>query len=280
MKFKAILLGVMAAASLASCQGPQGKPLGEIADATAGDSLMYYFGEMRGADYKRQAVRDTTLATKESVRAYLEGVEAGLKALRDHDEAYNRGVSLGMQMATNIQQFEKDYGETLSERLFLDGLATTLTTDSLNDGSKAQQEFHRLLDGFNRQKAERDSQTSQTALAETAKAEKYVELTPWLYAKASPADGERLKEGDKVKLKVSVREVGGKILPAPFPPEMTIGERMKDSPLMAALLAMKPGETGDFYTTGHALFGPRCQQIGIGPASVLKMQVTADRAED
>ncbi len=87
----------MAAAGLmlASCQGGASSDgqasSGDLKNATPADSLIYYFGQMRGAEYRRQAERDTTLADAQAKKAYLQGVQAGMNAVKSADEAYDNG---------------------------------------------------------------------------------------------------------------------------------------------------------------------------------------------
>ena len=127
MKIKSYLSIAGAALMLAACQGASekgGKSLADIPNATAADSLIYYFGQMRGAEYQREAERDTTLDTDQAKKAYVQGVQAGLNAAKANDEAYNRGLFLGMQMAMNMQQFKDEYDVQLNKKVFVESYPT------------------------------------------------------------------------------------------------------------------------------------------------------------
>lgn len=281
MKIKAIMGAGLACVALASCQGPQGSPLSEIDNATPGDSMMYYFGQIRGNEFKREAEKDTLLSTAAARKAYIDGVQAGIKAARGNDDAYNRGLFMGLQMAMNVNSFREDYDVKLDPKVFMEGMAESFSSDSISNDMTAQQEFHRLMNQFNEQKEIRDREKAALNLKADAAKQGLTEITPDLYGKAGEAsDSLRIKEGDKLKFEIRIEDGQGKEIPAPFPKEMTVGQRMNKSPLSAAVMQLKSGETGTFLTTGQALFGPRCAQIRIAPSEVLTMIVTPTLIED
>ena len=100
------LLPIAAIACVAvSCQTGTGSGLSENSSQT--DSLMYYLGQMNAADYLREATRDTTLKEVSEKQAYLSGVRAGLNALKEGNDNYNKGVMMGMQMASQMMSFSE-----------------------------------------------------------------------------------------------------------------------------------------------------------------------------
>ena len=198
MKFKSFLCMAAAGLMLASCQNNSATGAGSASEAAKADSLMYYFGQFRGIEYKRTAETDTTLSSEDARHEYLRGVQAGLNAVKAGNEAYNQGVSLGMQMAMNMAQFSDDYGVKLSNRGFLKGLREALESDSVADQNEMQKEFYRILGEFNTAKENRDKEAATAALVKEAGAKKLSKITDNLYGSVGNAQGEKLKAGDKV----------------------------------------------------------------------------------
>lgn len=280
MKFKSLLSIAAAGLVLAACQTPEGKTLGQISDASKADSLIYYFGQMRGAEYQREAANDTTLASKQARQEYINGVKAGLNAVKAGKDAYNNGVFLGMQMAMNMAQFKKDYDVTLSNRVFLESLAEAIESDSIGNPQELQKEFYRIMGEFNKQKEERDREASTQALEKEASAKKMAKISDNLYGNVPAAKDMKIKDGDKVKVDIKITDSKGNPVNAPLPSTIVVGQRMKDSPINDALLSLSSGQKGTFLTSAYALFGPRCSQMGVEPNDVLTIDLTPTIEEE
>lgn len=268
----------MAACGLmfAACQNPEAKSLSEISNASKADSLIYYFAQMRGAEYDREAQRDTTMATSEAKKAYVLGVQAGLNAAKADNEAYNRGLFLGMQMAMNFQQFKKDYDIQLNKKVFIESLAEALSSDSVASPSDMQREFYRIMGEFNSQKEERDKEAATENLLKAASDMKMKKIADGLWGEVTEkTDGEQIKDGDNVEVKITLAHADGKTIEAPLPSKVKIGARNLSTPIGDAIKSLKSGETGKFATTAQALFGQRASQMGAEPAEVIIMTVKA-----
>ncbi|MDE6533181.1 MAG: hypothetical protein K2J49_00650 [Muribaculaceae bacterium] len=274
MNLKSLFSIAAAGLMLAACQNPEGKTLGQVSDASKADSLIYYFGQMSGADYQRKADSDTTLATDNARKEYISGVKAGLNAIKAGKDTYNDGLMMGMQIAMNMAQFKKDYGVTLSNKVYLESLAEAISSDSLGNPQKMQQEFYRIMSEFNREKELRDSEAASEALAKAAAAKNMSKISDNLYGNVAKNDGEKLKDGDNIKLNIKITDTNGKTVKAPMPSTLTIGRRMKESPLNEAFLSLSSGQNGVFLSSAQALFGPRCTQLGLQPDDVLTIDMT------
>ncbi len=276
MKIRSILSIAAAGLLLAACQNSGDKAASGLADETAkADSLMYYFGQLRGSEYEQQAMQDTTLDSKTARQEYLKGVQAGLNAVKAGKDAYNNGVFLGMQMAMNMSQFAEDYGVKLSNKAFVRGMREAVMADSVTaNPNDLQQNFYRLMGEFNSAREKRDSIASADALVEEASAKKYTKVTDGLYSLSAPADGVKIKDGDKVKLALKITTPDGNQVNAPLPDQITVGKRMAGNPVNDALLTLASGQTGKFMTTAHNLFGQRSAQMGLKPSDVLLFEVT------
>ncbi len=280
MKLKSFFSIAAAGLLLASCSNSEGgNSADSLSNASKADSLIYCFGQMRGAEYQREAANDTTLDSKEAKQEYLRGVRAGIQAVKAEQEAYNRGLFLGMQMAMNMNQFKEDYNIQLSSKVFLESLSEALNCDSAVNTTKMQSDFYRLMGEFNKEKETRDKEAAETALKEAAASKKMEKITDDLYGSVAKSDKEKIKKGDKVKLDLTITNPQGKEIDAPFPKELTIGQRMANTPLNDAVTSLASGEKGSFVTTAQALFGNRCAQMGLKPADVLTLTITPTVAE-
>lgn len=279
MKIKSYLSIAGAALMLAACQGASekgGKSLADIPNATAADSLIYYFGQMRGAEYQREAERDTTLDTDQAKKAYVQGVQAGLNAAKANDEAYNRGLFLGMQMAMNMQQFKDEYDVQLNKKVFVESLSDAISADSVQDAREMQKEFYRIMGSFNEQKEKRDKEAADAALTQEAAKLKLAKISEVLYGEVTAKnDSAKIKTGDNVVMEIKLSNAGGKEIEAPLPSRGKVGARNIMAPLNDALTALKTGETGKFVTSAQALFGQRCQQLGMKPADAVVFTMKA-----
>ena len=103
MKVKYLGALALGATMLVGCGTvPQSKELSEISNATMADSLAYYLGEQGAMAYWQAAAQDTTLKTEAARAAYLKGFQKGMESISEED-AYNRGVSQGMNLAMYLK---------------------------------------------------------------------------------------------------------------------------------------------------------------------------------
>lgn len=277
MKIRHFLSIAAAGLILGACSSNSGSDGARKADASMvakGDSLVYYFGQMRGAEYLREAASDTALDNEAAHQAYLRGVKAGLSAVKAEQEAYNKGLFLGMQMAMNFNQFEKDYGMRLNTQKFIQGITETLNADSVVNTSKVQSSFYRIMNEFNQEKEARDKAVADAALEEAAKKEHFTKITDDLYGKVAESLGQKIKDGDRINIDFTVTNLDGKPVEAPFPKSLVVGQRLNNTPLAEAFKSLVSGEKGTFLTTAQALFGARSSQLGVEPTEVLRIVVT------
>lgn len=78
-------------ALLASCGPDKGRDISEFRNASTGDSLMYYYTQMRAYEYWREADSDTSMRNPEQRRRFLDGLKAGMDAIKksSNDANYN-----------------------------------------------------------------------------------------------------------------------------------------------------------------------------------------------
>lgn len=274
MKHLKFLPLVALACAAVACQNGGGS-LSE--NSSTSDSLVYYLGQMNAGDYLREANRDTTMKELQSKQAYLEGVKAGLAALKEGDETYNKGVMMGMQMANNIINFGENTGVMLDKSGYVASLSGALMADTMPNSQLAQMEFRRLMTKIDNEKKERDQITSRETLGQVAKASNLPKIDDDLYGQVtSTTDGPILNDGDEVTAELTVTKENGEELSMPMPSKGKIGNtRSFPAVVSNAMLNLKSGETGEFMTTAHALLGNRAKQMNLEPKDVLKMTVKA-----
>ena len=270
----------MAVAVLATgCQN--GSDSGLSSTSTPADSLMYYLGQMRAIEYKREAERDTAMNTPEARRAYMQGMEAGMSGMRADDEAYNKGFMQGMQMAVNMHDFTENYGLKLSQQVFLKSLKSSLDSDSLPENRKVQVEFRRLMNQIQADKEEQDKQASRETLSQEAAKMDLPKINDDLYGTVTEkTDGEAFKDGDEVNIDIKVTKADGSEIRGQLPTKVKVGGRNVPEMVTEALKTMKDDETAKFATTAVAFYGQRAKQMGLEPTDVVCFTVKAETVKE
>lgn len=271
------ILPIAAIACLAvSCQNGGGGTLSESASQT--DSLMYYLGQLNAADYLREANRDTTMKEESQKQAYLKGVRQGLASLQEGNEAYNKGVMLGMQMASQMISFSEQMDVTIDRKSYINSLSSALAADTLPNSGTLQSEFRKVMQNIENTKNEKDKAASRESLSHEAQKASLPKISDDLYGKvvnAVPGDTTALAEGDEVNVVVELSKADGESLNMPFSPKGKIGNKRNFPEVVSeAILALKSGETGEFMTSAHALLGNRVRQMDLEPNDVINLKIT------
>lgn len=258
-----------------SCQTGTGSGLSESSTPT--DSLMYYLGQMNGADYLREATRDTTLKESSEKQAYLNGVRAGLAALKEGNENYNKGVMMGMQMASQMMSFSEQMGVEVNRNSYVNSLSNTIMSDSMPNTGMAQTEFRKVMANIEAAKEARDQAASQESLKQVAAKAGLPQISDDLYGKVTnTTDGEALTSDEEVTVEAQLEKENGETINMPVSSKGKIGNRRNFPEVVSnAILTLKSGETGEFMTSAHALLGARSKQMNLEPTDVVKMTITA-----
>ena len=243
-------------------------------NVTTADSLLYYFGQLRAADYWQITYNDSTKASRESRNEFLKGIRAGMDAARDN-EAYNQGLYIGVQIALNLSDFAEDYNVDFNRQILLNTLEDGLKNDSVVNTGEANQAFRQILQKLTIQKEETDRHITLETLAEAAKAGKWQKISESLYAVApatGTGEGDILKDGDVAGVKVSIRNTDGKEIDHRDTDRMNIGQGFP-GPVTEALHTMKIGQTRKFYTTGPEMFGRFAERYNVKPTQIIEFTV-------
>ena len=262
---------------LASCSnekgGDAGRSIADYGELTTADSLLYYFGQLRAADYWQYAKSDSVLASRESRDEYLKGLRAGLDAARTGD-AYNQGLYVGVQLAMNMKEFTDEYGVELNRKLVYNAIEDGLANDSAVNTVEANRMFRQVLEVLNTQKEAKDRETSIATLSEAAKAGKWQKISDTLYGGLVKAAGEGavVKTGDMVGIEVEINDTDGREIDRRSMERTRVGQSFP-GPITDAINTMKIGETRTFYTTAPAMFGRMMGRYNLKATQVLAFTV-------
>lgn len=242
----------------ASCQ-KGGKSLADIKDATPADTMMYYFGEMQAYNYLQDAETDTMLRSDNSKAEFIKGFRTALR-LDDDNQAYNKGLQLGLRLAIRLREFEKRYGKDFSEAVLAESLENALYRDSINI-AEAQKGYYLVKDRYDYNTAQSEIGAAKENLAAHGKAQGYEMLSDTLYFKEvvpGYKGGVHFKKGDRLAVELTASTIDGKeIVARQFPDSLTLGEGRVPPVVREAIYTMTNGETCKFMTTARTLFGKR-----------------------
>ncbi len=274
MKLKNLsFLGIASLMLLASCDGRKTQSISDISDATPGDSVMFYFGQNLATDFWLGTESDTTLRGENEREDYLRGVEAGIAAARQN-EAYNKGLFVGVQVAANLKDFKELYPDIkLDEKVLISALRAGLESDTAVNTAEAKSKFYKLMDDLARSKEKADIKIAEAKLAQEGPKLGMKVQGPMLYSKiVTPGNGPEIKIGEKIALELSVSTINGDMVGIKLPKEVVVGRSYTVPMLGAALPGMKVGETRQFLSTPMEVT-PRRYKLGEYKAEQL-MKVT------
>lgn len=278
MKFsKTIVAAGAACLMLASCSGEKsgesGRTIADYGEMTTADSLLYYFGQLRAADYWQFAKSDSVLSTRQSRDEYLKGLRAGLDAARS-DDAYNQGLYVGIQLAMNMKEFSDEYGVDLNRKIVYNAIEDGLANDSAVNTVDANRMFRKVLETLNVEKEAKDRETAMATLSEAAKAGKWQKISDNLYGGLvkTPGEGAVVKDGDYVGVEVEINDTDGHEIDRRSMERTRVGQSFP-GPVSEAISKMKIGETRTFYTTAPAMFGRLMARYNLKPSQVLTFTV-------
>lgn len=242
----------------ASC-GHKPTPISEMKNASAADSMMYYFGEMQAAYYWQDAETDTLLRTQASRDDFMKGFKAAMK-MDDDNSAYNKGLQLGLRLALRVREFQQRYGTDFSEDMLAESMEYFLRNDSAFDIREAQREYYALKNRYEFDKASAEIEDAVVNLRTRGAAKGFSAVNDTLYVKdVTPArTGRFLQEGDRIAIEISVSTIDGhEVVARQFPDSITLGEGRIPEIVRNAIYTMADGQTRQFMTTPRTLFGRR-----------------------
>lgn len=261
---------------LGSCSGAdtEGKPLSDYKNATQSDSLSYYYGEMFASQFWQMNANDSDATSQAARKQYLEGVAKGL-ALGGKDKAYSEGVLAGLQIALGTREVEKELGVKVNTEMVQSGLARGLRSDSAVDVSKSQMEMQRIIQVLGEKKDKENNAKAEKALKAAASKAGMKQMAPQMYGKVVKAGtGPVLKQGDAVKVKISMTDSKGKDVAGQMPDVIHVGTEFANLPLGAVIEKMHAEESLDLLTSAMAIFGPNCSRLNMNPEDIISVKIS------
>lgn len=254
--FSLALVAIMAGA----CKNTRDpKSFDDMVNPSSADSMMYYFGEMNAASYWQDAETDTALRSEKAREDFVKGFKEAIYLAKDN-EAFNKGLQLGLRLAVRLNEFENRYGIDFPEDILVAALRNSLEADGRADVAKSQQGYYNIKDRLEIEASKRELLGSKQQLAKKGREYGYEMVSDTLYAMdVTPAGpGPRFKDGDRVAVYVTASTIDGKeIVARQFPDSITIGAGRVPRIVCLGIHTMTNGQTRKFMTTPRTLFGKR-----------------------
>ena len=254
---------------LVSCGNDKGRELSDYPEASTGDSLLYYYMQMKAQEYWDRANSDTALRNPEQRKRFLEGVEKGISLVGD-DDNYNRGLRLGVRFATNTKDFERKYDVDLNDEIMIEGLRYGLRDGNEDISIDNQKEFYRLLDKMKTALKEKEEAIAVKALADAAEKNGLEKISDNLFYKViRKGSGPMVRDGDIIEVAADYERSDGENLGLPSPVTVTVGETSVPIVMNTAYKLLNRGTTAKFATTARALFGSRTSIMGLQDCDIV-----------
>lgn len=260
-----------------SCGPGHNRDVSDLIGISTGDSLLYYYAQMRAHEYWHEADNDTLMRSPEQRRLFLDGLKAGMDAIKKNagDENYNRGVRLGARMAVKLLEFEQLYDTDLDEDLLFDSFAKGLEDNSDIPELEYQHMFYALLGRMKSQMHVRDTEHSRITLIEEAREHHLAKLEDNLYFRIDrKGTGPYAANGQSIYVSISFRRAHGDELDIPSPGLVTVGAPGTPEVLNKAYTRLNKGATGMFATTAESIFASRTEILGLRASDVIIMTIT------
>lgn len=243
--------------------------LSDISDATLADSIMYYSGQMRAAEYWDDALEDDTLAFPHSREKFLEGVEDGIKTSKE-DKIYNMGFKTGQRIADNCKRFTLRYGQEFNPVIVFRSLRSGLRADTVVDIVAARREFYSMVNSCEEIHSEKVLKAAATRLRREVKGLGMEQISDYIYGKTEhPGTGTKLKPGDPVRMVSDIRTMDGEKINYTTMDNFNIGNRYMNDIITTALLTMSPGEIKKFAMPAIIVIGENCLEYDLKPSETL-----------
>lgn len=266
---------------ISSCEPDRGKPLSDYPDASVGDSMLYYYGQLRGYDYWKMAVADTNLRSPENRELYLKGIKDGIDAVKNNDKIYNDGVRLGVRMKINLYNYEENFDVDLDDEILLESIRYALLTETDIPELKYQDNFYKLIGKMKKKRRKVQKEVAQRTLIEEARELNLAKISDDLYFKISQhGEGPKAHVGDIINVSVDFQKPDGRDLGFPTPEKVTVGAPGSADVMTQIYCRLNKGAMGVFATSAAALFGTRCEVVGVKPAQVIIIYVTLNDIDE
>lgn len=277
MKLKYLAIAALGLGlAFTSCEsGSKGsdKPLSDYSNLSEIDSLSYYLGEMYAGQFFQLAQKDSTLNKED----FMKGLADGMAMINDN-EAYNKGVMMGIQFAMQSSNFKEETGEEVNKNMLLNGLAYGLSGDSIKNASEMQTKFQDISARL-AQRAQDKANAEAKKVVEAAAKKKGYKSDGKLFVKVTtPGEGENLQTGYEFSYTMKAIGPDGKPIEQLSQPGEQKGILGRTIPLQTsigeAMLTMKPGETASFLFAADQFLNGNASAINLKKTDVITVTLS------
>lgn len=271
MKLKVLGIAALCAIALTACDGSK-NPYREVKldkQTSADDSLGYLIGEMAAFEQINMAQQDTTMAGPAAKESYEDGFLAGMRALKDGDDAYNRGLQAGIMYGSQLEMMNKQTGLNVQKGAVFSGFQTALKADSV-DQKKAQDiqtTAVNILNNATQKKA-------KEAINAYIKGKNYTKSGDNYFRVAKKGTGAKLTKGETVTATASIKDQKGKELFPSQPMPAVVGVGQLPPFLEDKIMMMDMGSTYDFIITANDFQGQTPPGMNPGEVYIMTIQLS------
>lgn len=264
----------------ASCVPERGKTLSDFPDATTGDSLLYYYAQIRANEYWEKATNNPELKAPEERLNFIDGIRKGIEAMRikDDNEAYNMGVNMGVKIAERFIEFEHRYGVKFDDEILISSLIKGLE-DSVDEVPmlEAQEQYYHLLRELkSKRRAELTPKVKQQ-LIELARDHHLSKIKNNLFYRIEKKGvGPYPASGDAIQISADYQLANGEVLGIPAEERLIMDSPGIPQVMDEAYSRLNKGSVGIFATSADALFGSRCRIMGVQPEDLVIVTITVN----
>lgn len=278
MKFPRLLAGLLLSLTLLGCGGKDADSTSAdriLRGVSRGDSLLYYVGQIRAARYWEATAADTTRRSLSQRESYLRGLEAGLQASEEDQDAYNAGLRLGLKMAQLVYTLQSDYSIDLDKEMIYRsiraGLLDTVPINSL----KMQTNYYNIIWELNQDVDLENNSVTFRSLKGMGEELGLTKIRDGLWWRLDqPGEGPDIRRGEHIVLDIDYRRANGESLGLPSPEHLTVGQTDMPPVLIDAYTRLKKGSSAVFACSANSVFGRRCEMVGLRPTNVVLIYLT------
>lgn len=223
MKLKTMAAIAACGLAVASCGNSGSLKEIDLSEASQADSLGFFIGEQVATSRIRMQESDTILNSKEKQEAFNKGFEAGLKAFKEDNAAYNLGFLAAFSTMNNADGMQSQLGVKVTPGAILSGYNNMFDVNgkpikSLDELSAKHQGLYNQLirtlqDAKTKADAEKlkeETQKSSSKIPDLAKKQGFKPVNGVYVKVVKAGEGATLGKEDVVSCEVGLREADGK----------------------------------------------------------------------
>ena len=262
-------VGILALAASCGKINNDNYELSDIHNATTADSMMYYSGQIRAAEFWDDALEDDSLAMPASREEFLKGVSDGIKSF-EKGEVYNRGFRIGRLISDNCKRLSVRYGMEFRSDIVFKSLRAGLRDDTIINIVESRNRFNDMINVCEKIHSDKILSSAVKTLQREAKSLNMKQISEYIYGHTElEGTGELLEVGDKVRTIINIETLDGEKIPYKTMEKLSVGDRYMNKAFTEALLTMSPGEVKKFAIPAVIVIGENCMEYDLRPSETL-----------